>query len=68
MEKRVLGLLLTLLGAIGLIIGAVYFVNHTGSTYNIKAIAMYGILGIIFFTSGVTLIRSTRDVSQGEIK
>lgn len=64
MEKRVIGVILTLLGVMGLIMGAVNFVNHSGSTYNMKAIAMYGILGLIFFFAGIGLIRSTRDLAK----
>jgi uncharacterized membrane protein len=64
MEKRVIGVILTLLGVIGLIMGAVSFVNHSGSTYDMKAIAMYGILGLVFFFAGIGLIRSTRDIAK----
>lgn len=64
MEKRVIGVILTILGIIGLIMAATNFVNNSDSTYNMKAIAMYGILGLIFFFAGIGLIRSTKDVSK----
>lgn len=62
MEKRAIGVILTLLGVIGLSIGAYNFINHGGSTYNVKIIATSLILGFIFFTSGIGLIRTTKDV------
>jgi uncharacterized membrane protein len=61
MEKRVIGIVLTLLGVIALIFGAVTFVNHTGTTYNIKVIATTAILGLIFFVAGIGIVRSTKD-------
>ncbi len=65
MEKRVLGVVLTMLGVLGLVMGAVKFVEHSNNTYDIKAICMYGILGLIFFFAGVGLIRGTRDMPNG---
>ncbi|OJW78685.1 MAG: hypothetical protein BGO69_01035 [Bacteroidetes bacterium 46-16] len=62
MEKRVLGVILTLLGAVGLVIAGVNFVNRGNGTYNLKTIAVYGIIGLIFFFAGIGLIRNTRDV------
>lgn len=61
MEKRVLGILFSLLGAVGLILAAVQFVNGSGGTRNVKAIIIYAILGAIFFFAGMGLVRSTRD-------
>jgi len=59
--KRIFGGLLTLLGIAGLIYAAVLFVHTTGNTHDVKALAIYGILGIIFFISGISLIRTTKD-------
>jgi len=59
--KRTFGALLTVLGIIGLIYAAVLFVNTSGGAKNIKALIIYGIIGIIFFTSGIGLIRATKD-------
>ena len=61
MEKRVLGIILSLLGAIGLILAAVNFMNGGSGTKNIKEILIYGILGAIFFFAGIGLVRSTKD-------
>lgn len=62
MEKRVLGVVLTILGAIGLIMAGSSFINNGDSVVNIKTVAMYGIIGLIFFFAGIGLIRSTKDV------
>ncbi len=62
MEKRIFGIILTLLGLVGLIWAAYNFVQgNSNNTYDIKAISVYGILGLIFFFAGIGLIRSTRD-------
>lgn len=59
--KRIFGALLTVLGIGGLIYAAVLFVNTTGGSHNIKALVIYGILGLVFFFAGISLIRTTRD-------
>lgn len=61
MEKRILGLILTLMGIIGLIVAGYYFMNTGKGTTNIKSIALYGILGIVFFGAGIALIQNTKD-------
>ncbi|WP_276482716.1 hypothetical protein [Paraflavitalea pollutisoli] len=61
MEKRVLGILFTLLGAVGLVLAAVNFINGGEGTRNVKSIIIYAILGAIFFFAGMGLVRSTRD-------
>lgn len=59
--KRLFGALLTILGIAGLIYTAILFVNTSGGTHDIKALAIYGILGLIFFISGISLVRTTKD-------
>jgi uncharacterized membrane protein len=59
--KRIFGALLTVLGIIGLIYAAVLFVNTMGGTRDIKALSIYGILGFVFFISGISLVRTTKD-------
>jgi uncharacterized membrane protein len=61
--KRTFGAILTILGIVGLIYGAVLFVNTGGGTRDIKALIIYGILGLIFFISGISLVRTTKDES-----
>lgn len=60
--KRLFGTILTVLGIIGLIYAAILFVNGAGGS-NTKALITYGILGVIFFSSGIGLIRTTKDES-----
>jgi uncharacterized membrane protein len=67
MEKRVFGVILTVLGIAGLILAAYQFVQGNPATnHSIRSITVYGILGLIFFFAGIGLIRSTRDLSNRE--
>ena len=61
--KRIFGALLTILGIAGLIYTAILFVTTSGGVRDIKALVIYGILGLIFFVSGIGLIRTTKDES-----
>ncbi|HEY2347700.1 MAG TPA: hypothetical protein VGH64_01730 [Puia sp.] len=62
MEKRLFGVILTILGIAGLVIAAYNFVQgNTGSNHSVKSVMVYGILGLLFFFAGIGLIRSTRD-------
>jgi uncharacterized membrane protein len=64
MEKRVFGVILTVLGIAGLILAAYNFVQgNTANGHSIRSVAMYGILGLLFFFAGIGLIRSTRDLT-----
>ncbi len=60
MEKRMFGIILTILGIAGLILAGYNFMNG-GGTKNVKEIIMYGLLGAVFFFAGIGLIRNTRD-------
>jgi uncharacterized membrane protein len=57
---RIFGALLSLLGIGGLIYTAVLFANSTGER-NIRALIIYGVLGLIFFMAGIGLVRTTKD-------
>lgn len=59
--KRIFGGILTVLGIAGLIYAAVLFVYSSGGTTDIKALIIFGIVGIIFFIAGIGLIRTTKD-------
>lgn len=61
MEKRVLGIILSLLGITGLILAGVKFLNGSGGRYNVKEIVIYGLLGAVFFFAGISLVKNTRD-------
>jgi hypothetical protein len=61
--KRIFGALLTALGIGGLIYTAVVFADTSGGNKDIKELIIYGVLGIIFFISGISLVRTTKDES-----
>lgn len=61
--KRIFGALLTALGIGGLIYTAVVFSDTSGGNKDIKELIIYGILGIVFFVSGISLVRTTKDES-----
>jgi uncharacterized membrane protein len=56
--KRTFGAILTLLGIIGLIYSATCIIQHT-SQYT--AIIVVGIVSVLFFFSGISLVRTTKD-------
>jgi uncharacterized membrane protein len=59
--KRIFGAILTLLGIGSLIYAAVIFVSKSGADRDIKSLVIFGILGLIFFIAGISLIRTTKD-------
>lgn len=61
MEKRIIGVILSILGIVGLIYAGVSFINNDSGTRNVKTIIMFGILGGIFFVAGIGLIKNTKD-------
>lgn len=61
--KRLFGGLLTILGIVGLIYTAVVFADTAGGNRDIRKLIIFGILGIVFFMSGISLIRTTKDES-----
>jgi uncharacterized membrane protein len=65
MEKRLFGVILTILGIVGLILAAYNFIQgNTGNNHSVKATVVYGILGLLFFFAGIGLIRNTRDLTN----
>lgn len=61
--KRMFGAILTLLGIGGLIYAAVVFSSTSGSERDVKSLIIYGILGVVFFVSGINLVKTTKDES-----
>lgn len=59
--KRIFGAILTVIGIIGLILAARGFIN---SQDNFRELIVYGILGLIFFMTGIGLIKTTSDVAK----
>jgi len=58
--KRTFGTVLTILGIIGLIYTGYGFVNQSTAT---RGLLVYGIIGLIFFVSGIGLVKNTKDES-----
>jgi len=61
MEKRILGIILSIIGVVGLILAAVGFASGTAGNRSVRMIVIYSILGVIFFFSGISLIKNTKD-------
>lgn len=66
--KRLFGIILTVLGIVGLIYAATVFLNASGSQHQVKSLIVYGILGAIFFFTGIGLIRTTQDDSRPPVR
>ena len=65
--KRVFGIILTILGIVGLIYAASVFMN-SGGTRQIKVLIVYGLLGAIFFFTGIGLIKNTKDDARPPVQ
>jgi len=66
--KRTFGIILTVLGIAGLIYAAVVFMDAKGTESQIKTLIVYGLLGAIFFFTGIGLIRGTKDDSRPPVQ
>ncbi len=56
--KRTFGAILTLLGIAGLIYTGVGIINHSGQYTTLTVV---GIISVIFFFTGISLVRTTQD-------
>lgn len=61
--KRIFGAILTILGIISLIYAAQSFMTANNNTTDIKTLIIFTVLGLIFFVSGISLVRTTKDES-----
>jgi hypothetical protein len=61
MEKRILGIILSILGIAGLVIAGIMFVNGVKGGAEIRQVVIYAVLGAIFFFAGISLVRNTKD-------
>jgi uncharacterized membrane protein len=59
--KRTFGTILTILGIVGLIYAAIGFIQGSEGA---KELIVYGVLGIIFFFTGIGLVKNTKDVAK----
>jgi uncharacterized membrane protein len=58
--KRTFGTILTILGIIGLIYAGVGFVNQS---LQMRELIVIAVIGIIFFFSGIGLVKNTKDAA-----
>ncbi|MES2266468.1 MAG: hypothetical protein V4520_06895 [Bacteroidota bacterium] len=56
--KRTFGAILTVLGIIGLIYTGVQIIQHSGQA---TTLIVVGLIAIIFFFTGISLVRNTKD-------
>jgi uncharacterized membrane protein len=61
--KRIFGAILTILGISGLLYAAYLFMNSHGSDQDVRGMIIYGVLGLVFFFSGINLVQTTKDES-----
>jgi hypothetical protein len=59
--KRTFGIILTILGITGLIYAAYIFLDGGKGDNHVKSLIVWGILGAIFFFTGIGLIKGTHD-------
>jgi uncharacterized membrane protein len=56
--KRTFGSILTVLGIIGLIYTGISVINHSSL---VTTMVVVGIIAILFFFTGISLVRNTKD-------
>ena len=62
--KRIFGAVLTILGSGSLIYAAVVFTTTATGSHNTRLLITFGVLGLLFFASGIGLIRNTKDEAK----
>ena len=63
--KRIFGTILTVLGIIGLIYTGVEIIQRDGDFTTLIVVA---IIGLIFFLTGISLVRNTKDEADPDSK
>lgn len=66
--KRTFGIILTVLGIVGLIYAAFIFMNAKGTENQVKTLVVYGVLGAIFFFTGIGLVKATKDDARPPVQ
>ena len=59
--KRIFGEMLTRAGISALIYTEVIFADKSGGERDIRALIIYGVLGLVFFVTGIGLVKTTKD-------
>ena len=62
--KRIFGAVLTILGIVGLVYAAVAFTVNAAGSDNTRLLITFGILGLLFFGAGISLIKNTKDEAK----
>jgi hypothetical protein len=63
--KRIFGTILTILGIIGLIYTGMGIIQHNG---DFTTLTVVGVIAIIFFLTGISLVRNTKDEADPDRK
>lgn len=66
--KRTFGVILTILGIVGLIYAAMLFMKASGTETQVKTLIVWGVLGAIFFFTGIGLVKATKDDARPPIQ
>lgn len=66
--KRTFGIILTILGIVGLIYTAALFMKATGTETQVKTLIVWGVLGAIFFFTGIGLVKATKDDARPPVQ
>lgn len=61
--KRIFGTILTILGIGGIIYASLLFINNQGGNKETRSLIIYAIIGLLFFMTGLGLIRTIKDES-----
>lgn len=56
--KSIIGAILIVVGITGLVYAAFMFINNASGARDVKSLIIFGILGLIFFASGISLVRA----------
>src|SRR5580693_1845576 len=64
-EKRLFGIIITLLGITGLILATYNLVEgYISANHRVMSVIVYGLQGILFFFSGIGIIRNSQDLTN----
>jgi hypothetical protein len=64
-EKKLFGIIITLLGITGLLLATYNLVQgYISANHRVMSVIVYGLQGILFFFSGIGIIRNTHDLTN----